>query len=313
MTTRIVAGPTIGGKYAIRGVLGVGGMATVYDALNVALEKEVAIKVLRGTDASEASFHRFMSEARAAAAIAHPNVCEVYDLGALDDGTPYMVMEKLAGETLADRIGRVGGLRFEHAIDVISQVLAGLEAAHAKRIIHRDIKPENMFLSATNGPRLKIKLLDFGVSKLLPAAAEGNEDLGLTAAGKVMGTPAYMSPEQARGDRVMDARVDLFACGIILYEVLTGKRPFIAPNYNALLVQILTVKPRPARELRPALPEGFDPVLKRALSRAKEKRYQTAREFRAAIEALRDPHAGAPPLPMVDAAGEARLPLLKYR
>jgi serine/threonine protein kinase len=291
---RDLIGKTIGGKYLVRSVLGEGGMGSVFEAENVPLGRSVAIKVLHPAQArKKTAVKRFHQEARAAGAIGHPNICEVYDLGTLDDGSPYLVMERLLGETLADRIASEGGLPFEDVIDVLTQVLSGLVAAHEKGIVHRDIKPENIFLTKRVGVPALAKLLDFGVSKMIaPIFDDGHrdEDLDLTRTGMVMGTPFYMSPEQARGDRNLDARVDLYACGIILYEALTGKRPFTAANYNALLLQILTTKPRPARELRPALPTGFDEVLDRALERSRDQRFQSAAEFQRELQLLRDRH-----------------------
>jgi serine/threonine protein kinase len=263
-------------------------MGTVFDAEHVTLGRSVAVKVLHPSQARKRdAVRRFHQEARAAGATLHPNICEVYDLGTLDDGSPYLVMEKLVGETLADRIGSEGGLPFEDVVDTLVQVLSGLLAAHQKGIVHRDIKPENVFLARRVGCPPLCKILDFGVSKVV--RVEGDRpDLDLTRTGMVMGTPYYMSPEQARGDRDLDLRVDLYACGVILYEALTGRRPFAAANYNALLVQIISGTPRPARELRPALPTGFDPVIERAMARDRSGRYRTAAEFQRDLQALRD-------------------------
>jgi serine/threonine-protein kinase len=269
-------------------------MGTVYGGLDVTLGRRVAIKVLRsGLKNREQAYQRFLREARMSAAVAHANVCAVHDLGALPDGTPFLVMEHLVGEELADRIAREGALPFDDAVEILSQMLAGLGAAHAKGIVHRDIKPENVFLAGrTDGSArdVVVKLLDFGVAKILTAAEEDEERLDLTRTGMVMGTPAYMSPEQARGDRTFDERVDIYACGVILYEALTGRRPFVGANHNALMLKILTETPRPARDLRPALPAGFDDVITRAMQRAAELRYPNARELQQAIEALRDRH-----------------------
>jgi serine/threonine protein kinase len=293
---RQLTGKTIGGKYLVRAVLGEGGMGTVFEAENLAIGRSVAVKVLHPTQArKKVAVKRFHQEARAAGAIGHPNICEVYDLGTLDDGSPYLVMEKLVGETLADRIASEGGLPFDDVIDVVTQVLSGLVAAHEKGIVHRDIKPENIFLTRRVGCPPVAKLLDFGVSKMISPVLSGEreEDLDLTRTGMVMGTPFYMSPEQARGDRNLDARVDLWACGVILYEAITGRRPFTAANYNALLLQILTTSPRPARELRPALPQGFDEVIDRSMARSREDRFQSAAEFQRELQSLRDRHPQA--------------------
>jgi serine/threonine protein kinase len=292
--TRDLLGKTIGGKYVVRSVLGEGGMGTVFEAEHLTIGRSVAVKVLHPNQARKKdAVRRFHQEARAAGAIGHPNICEVYDLGTLEDGSPYLVMEKLVGETLAERIAAEGGLPFEDVIDVLTQVLSGLVAAHEKGIVHRDIKPENVFLTRRVGCPPVCKLLDFGVSKMIaPLIGAKEEDLDLTRTGMVMGTPYYMSPEQARGDRNLDARVDLYACGVILYEALTGKRPFTAANYNALLLQILSSKPRPARALRPALAAGFDGVLDKAMARNRDDRYPSATDFQKDLQALRDRHGG---------------------
>ncbi len=282
-------GKTVEGRYRVRGILGEGGMGTVFEAEHITLGRSVAIKVLHSAHATKKdSIRRFQQEARAAGAIGHPNICGVIDLGTLDDGSPYIVMERLLGETLADRVASEGGLPFEDVIDILIQVLSGLVAAHEQQIVHRDIKPENIFLTQRVGCPPLVKLLDFGVSKMTGrAGAFRAEDLALTRTGMVMGTPFYMAPEQARGERDLDARVDLYACGVILYEALTGRRPFTAANYNALLVQILTASPRPATELRPALPPGFDVVIDKAMARRRDDRYATASDFQRDLQALR--------------------------
>ena len=263
----------------------------MFEAEHAAIGRRVALKVLHPSRARRRdAIRRFYREARAAAAIGHPNICEVYDLGSLEDGSPYLVMEKLVGETLADRIAVEGGLPFDVVLDILMQVLSALTAAHGKRIVHRDVKPENVFLATRVGLPPVIKLLDFGISKVMAAGNGPPEELDLTRTGMVMGTPYYMSPEQARGDRDLDPRVDIYACGVILYEALTGRRPFIAANYNALLLHILSATPRSARELRPALPSGFDSVIERAMAREREERYESAREFELALAALRDRH-----------------------
>jgi len=290
-------GSLLGGKYRVRSVLGEGGMGTVFDALHEALGNVVAIKVLHQNQLQKKdSVKRFQHEARAAARIGHPNICEVYDVGTLDDGRPYLVMERLVGETLADRIAAFGGLPVPEVLDTLNQVLSGLHAAHEKAIIHRDIKPENVFLTQRVGCPPIAKLLDFGVSKVMAqhSQASGFSEMEVTRTGVVLGTPYYLAPEQARGERNLDARVDLYACGVLLYEALTGRRPFRAPNYNALLIAILTASPRPAREMRPDLPPGLDRIVEKALARDVGERYQTALEFQAALQ----PYLATPPPPV---------------
>jgi eukaryotic-like serine/threonine-protein kinase len=273
-------GKTVGGRYLIRGVLGKGGMGTVYDAEHLGLGRQVAIKVLSPSQAKKrVAVKRFQQEARAAGAIGHPNICEVYDLGLLDDASPYLVMEKLVGQTLADRIGKEGGLPIEDVIEVVVQVLSGLIAAHEKGIVHRDIKPENIFLARRPGSAPIIKLLDFGVSKMMPEFQTGEESLDLTRTGMVMGTPYYMAPEQARGERNLDGRVDVYACGVVMYEALVGRRPFLAPNYNALLLSIINTTPKPIRESRPSVPAELEAMVMRAMTKNRDERYPSALAF----------------------------------
>ncbi len=261
-------------------------MGTVYDAEHLGLGRHVAIKVLSPAQAKKrVAVKRFQQEARAAGAIGHPNICEVYDMGLLENGSPYLVMEKLVGRTLADRIAREGGLPFEDVVEVMVQVLSGLIAAHEKGIVHRDIKPENIFLAQRPGCAPIAKILDFGVSKMMPSFA-GGEDLELTRTGMVMGTPYYMSPEQARGQRDLDGRVDVYACGVMMYEAITGKRPFVAPNYNALLLSIINTTPTPIRQIRSSTPTPLENVVSRAMTKSRDERYPSAIAFLRDVQAL---------------------------
>jgi eukaryotic-like serine/threonine-protein kinase len=285
-----LVGKTIGGKYAIRRVLGGGGMGTVFEAEHLTIGRQVAVKVLHPRHSQKREIvQRFYREARTAGRIGHPNVCEVFDLDKLDDGSPYLVMEKLLGETLARRVAAEPKLPLYDVVDLLIQILSALSAAHDKGIVHRDIKPENIFLVRRAGCRDQAKLLDFGVSKTTgPLVGEANDDVDLTRKGMVMGTPHYMSPEQARGDRDLDARVDLYACGVVLYQALTGHRPFVAATNRALLREVLTAHWRPARDLRPSLPSKFDAILAKALARNREDRYRSAWEFRCELQSVRD-------------------------
>jgi serine/threonine protein kinase len=299
---RDIFGRTIGGKYIVRSVLGEGGMGTVYEAEHVAIGRSVAIKVLHPQQARRnVAVTRFYQEARAAGSIGHPNICEVYDLGELEDGSPYLVMERLVGDTLADRIARSGGLPFHEVIDILMQVLAGLVVAHDTGIVHRDIKPENVFLTKPVGCPMTAKILDFGISKSVTHDGH-EEEMHLTRTGMVMGTPFYMSPEQARGDRDLDARVDLYACGVILYEALSGRRPFVAPNYNALLLQILSGAPRPLHEVRPDVPHELARIAEKAMRRARVDRYQSALEFQEDLQRILHPPRVVPHLDLSELA-----------
>jgi eukaryotic-like serine/threonine-protein kinase len=278
-------GQTLGMRYQIRSALGRGGMGMVFEAEQLDLQRPVAIKILTAEQTKkQTSVRRFENEARTAGVVSHPNICAVYDLGTLPSGSPYLVMERLFGEPLSQRIGETPNLPIAFCLGVILDMLAGLAAAHQQHIIHRDIKPENIFLC--DKPRRSAKLVDFGVSKFLhvtDADGEEEEELALTRTGMVMGTPYYMSAEQARGFRDLDERVDVYAAGVVLYEMLTGKRPHVAPNYNALLMQIVTTPPKPATQLRPEIPKEVEAVLQTAMERHREKRYRTAEEFRKAI------------------------------
>jgi serine/threonine-protein kinase len=280
-------GSVIGDKYGVKALIGEGGMGAVYEAEHVAIGRIVAVKVLHPKHAQQPeAVARLRHEARIAGSIGHPNICEIYDLGRLDDGTPYLVMERLMGETLDERIKREGALPERDIADVMSQVLSALSAAHAKAIIHRDLKPENIFLVRRAGAPPQAKLLDFGISKAIDADENAAD---LTMPGIVMGTPYYMAPEQARGDRGLDHRVDLWAAGVILYEALSGRRPFVARNYNALLVQILTSKHRPLAEVRPGITPALERVVDKALSKMREDRFQAAGEFYDAIRRALEP------------------------
>jgi serine/threonine protein kinase len=292
MPHRELIGAVIGGKYQIHSLLGSGGMGSVLEAVHVGIGRRCAVKILHASQLQKKdAVKRFHHEARAAARIGHPNICEVYDLGTLDDGRPYLVMEKLVGETWADCIAREGGLPFADIVDVMRQVLSGLFAAHENGIIHRDIKPENVFLSKRVGCPPVAKILDFGVSKMMShhPSSKDDGDLEMTRTGIVLGTPYYLAPEQARGDRNLDARVDLYACGVMLYEALAGRRPFVAANYNALLIQILTGAPRPLRELRKDVPEDLARIVEKAMSRERHQRYQNAVDFQTDLQELELP------------------------
>jgi eukaryotic-like serine/threonine-protein kinase len=287
--SREIIGMTVANRYVIKKILGEGGMGTVYEAEHLGLGRVVAVKVLNASQAKKiVAVKRFEQEARAAGAIGHPNICEVYDMGTLPDGCPFLVMEKLDGETLADRISHHGGLPVAEVLDIMIQVSSGLEAAHERGVLHRDIKPENVFLAKRVGAIDIAKLLDFGVSKFVQGNPAGEEELNLTRTGMVMGTPYYMSPEQARGERNLDARVDIYACGVVLYEALTGKRPFVAPNYNALLLQIITVAPRRMADLRGDVPPAVEALVVRAMARSKVDRPDSAAMLRRELTTVRD-------------------------
>jgi serine/threonine-protein kinase len=283
-------GRTIARKYIVRDVLGRGANAVVYEALDVKMTRPVAIKVptFGGLD-PEQILRRFKREVRASASIAHPNVCGTHDAGQLDDGTPFLVTERLEGESLAGRLHREGPLTLEHAIVIFSQVLSALAAAHARRIIHRDVKPENIFLAHVEGYEDLVKVLDFGASKRFRSAhdSDGAVESGgdLTAAGFVFGTPQYMAPEQIRNQAVTP-QVDIFACGASLFEALTGERLYRSHSPDEIFREILSLPARTVRTVMPSLPFEVDEVVRKALRRNPEFRYATAFDFQKALKGL---------------------------
>ena len=268
-------------------------MGVVYEAEHLTIGRLVAVKVIhpkRAQDREASS--RLRHEARVAGTLGHPNICAIHDMGRLDDGSPYLVMERLHGETLAQRLQREGRLAVEDLTDIVLQVLSALVATHQQGIVHRDLKPDNIFLSRREGMRPIPKLLDFGISK-----AEDIEDSLLDpGSSTLMGTPYYMAPEQARGDGVFDHRVDLWALGVVLYESLAGVRPFSAKNYNALLVQILTSAPRPVPELNPAVSNELWKVIERSLTKEPSARFQSAKEMQHMLNLTREVEPHSPPL-----------------
>jgi serine/threonine-protein kinase len=284
-------GRVIGDRYGLTGLIAEGGMGAVYEAEHLAMGKLVAIKVLHPRLAANLSAaRRLRREARVAGTLGHPNICAIYDMGKLEDGSPYLVLERLHGETLAQRLAREQSLAAPEMLDILLQVLSALAAAHQRGITHRDLKPENIFLSKREGMRPVPKLLDFGISK---AESESLSDT-TTSEQMMPGTPYYMAPEQARGERRVDWRVDLWAVGVVLYEGLTGHRPFAAKNFNALLLEIQNVPHRPIRDHDPTLPIGLAKVVDKALAKVPEDRYQAAIDFQRALRNYKDLEGSAP-------------------
>lgn len=289
------------GKYRLENEIGAGGMGRVFQATHVVIGHRVAIKMLRqksDTDGDdEVLAARFLNEARAAGSIGHDNICEVTDVGHAPDGSPFLVMPLLKGESLDRLLGRGKLLDIGRAADITAQVLRALEAAHGRRIVHRDLKPGNVFLMRLGDRADFVKLLDFGISKAL-----GDASTDITRTGAVAGTPNYMAPEQARGLRQTDERVDIYATGVMLYESLTLRRPFGGESYNDVLYKILTV-PFPApRTLRPEIPPELEAVILRAMSRDPSGRFSSAAEMRAALSRsvglpISEPPRESPPPP----------------
>jgi serine/threonine-protein kinase len=283
----IVHGTCIDGRYEVLALLGEGGMGTVYEVRHIGLDRVFALKVLRKDYARDAELAaRFTQEARATGCIRHPNVVAATDFGTLADGRPYFVMEHLVGETLASRLKRERVLSPEEAVPIALAIAEGLEAAHAKGVIHRDLKPENVFLVPTGEPAgkpaLSVKVVDFGAAKLLGGAR-------LTKSGFVFGTPHYMAPELVSG-KAIDARVDVYALGVMLYQMVTGRLPFEAETYMAVLTQHMFVEPTPPSAI--CGPSRFGPlapleaIILRALEKRLDRRYESMRALADALRRL---------------------------
>jgi serine/threonine protein kinase len=285
----LCAGDVLGGKYRIEGVLGSGGMSKVVAARHLELDERVAIKfLLPDALASDEAQVRFAREARTSAKIKSEHVARTLDVGRLDDVLPYIVMEYLEGTDLAVRIRDRGALPVPEAVSFVLQACEGLADAHALGIVHRDLKPSNLFVvRATDGTEL-LKILDFGISKLVAPTGHAAD---ITRPLSVMGTPVYMSPEQMESARNADARSDIWALGATLYELLAGRPPFEASTIPELCTKVLTHPTPSVRTHRREIPEELDAVIVRCLAKVPEERYQNVAELAGALVAFAPPPA----------------------
>ena len=277
-------GTTIADRYRVLSKLGEGGMGVVYLAEHVFIEKKVALKVLSEDFARKADLvARFMQEAKAASKIGHENIVDITDFGETASGSVFFAMEFLDGMDLAGHIKSGGAMPFTRAKHIMNQICRALGAAHAKGIIHRDMKPENVYLVTREGRGDFVKVLDFGIAKM-SALDEGGSRL--TRTGMIFGTPEYMSPEQARGDKP-DHRVDIYAAGCILYEMLTGDVPFHAETFMGVLTKHMFENPEPPSQRNPGanIPPDVEEVCLKALAKDRDQRYQTMKELALALEA----------------------------
>ena len=282
-------GKVLDERYRLLDLLGEGGMGTVYLAEHLALGRRVAVKILhlaltRSTDVVT----RFYREAKASTAIEHPNIIDVFDVGTAPWGEPYMVMEYLKGENLSAHIKRHKPMSFSSAGAIAGEALDGLSAAHDAGIVHRDLKPENIFLLLKSDKQISLKLIDFGISKFTFDSDENR----LTRTGSMIGTPSHMSPEQARGRGNVDHRADLYTLGVIIFEMITGELPFTGENYNDLLVNILTEPAKTPSSLVKNIEESTEKFIMRAIDRNPDKRFQSAREMKEALEEICDLEEG---------------------
>jgi serine/threonine-protein kinase len=293
-------------KYRIERLLAVGGMGAVYVGTHIKLRKRVAIKVLNPQLNSAAMIERFHREAITASQIGHEGIAQVTDIGTSQDGEPFLVMEYLEGEPLASRLRSSGPLAIEDACELACSILSPLAAAHRAGIVHRDLKPDNVFLVRQSRGEM-VKLLDFGISR----AAGLESEFRLTTTGLVLGTPYYMSPEQARGDHEITPAADLYAIGVILYEMLIGCVPIQAENYNQLMYRVMIGDYARPRDKRPDLPDGLEQLIVQAMAQEPTQRPISATDLEQALlvycrPAFRDRISGrlsAPAMPLPTGSG----------
>ncbi len=300
-------------RYRLGEKLGSGGMGVVYRAEDVTLERPVALKFLGGTSRSmEPSRARFVREARTAAALNHPNVCTIYEVGEvqpgeegnlggaerLESGTPFIAMELVEGRTLEAVLRERGPLPVDDLLGIAVQISEGMAAAHARGIVHRDLKPGNVMVT----PEGRVKILDFGLAKPLEPAGEddvaGTEaataSAALTREGRALGTAAYMSPEQVKGEPV-DSRSDVFSFGVMLHELATGTRPFRGSSTLSTVAKIIEAEPEPIPDSRADIPQELRRIVRRCLRKNAEDRFNDTRDLVAALKALRqETTSGAP-------------------
>lgn len=273
------AGRVINGRYRLEKPIGEGGMATIWEGTHLTLSRSIAIKFLDvGGHNAEKIRERFLREARVAAAVQHRNVVDIVDFGTAEDGRPFMVMELLVGRSLLDRMESGSLVSVGEAVRIMARTLSGLAAVHDAGIVHRDLKPENVFL-VTDADGSYPKVIDFGVSRALETSGE-LESVLPTHENAIVGTPQYMSPEQARGLKNLDHRSDLWSAGVMLYELLTGMLPFDAEAIGDIIIQIATADPPDFVSFRPDLVGPVAEVVKRSMQRDPDERFQSAREMR---------------------------------
>ncbi|MBI2896500.1 MAG: protein kinase [Deltaproteobacteria bacterium] len=276
-----LVGKVLAGRYRVLQRLGGGGMGSVYEGQHLLIGRRVAIKLLHAEHAARPeSVRRFLNEARAAGMLGHPNILESTDMGTTEEGSPFLVLELLEGHDLQTEIEASGPLEIGRVVRIALQVTSALAAAHAKGIVHRDLKPENVFLTSAAGRPDHVKVLDFGISKF-------SGDLGVSAGtrtGAVFGSPHYMPPEQINDASKADARTDIYAVGVILYNALTGAVPFDAETIPALFIQIAMAPTPSVSAHRPDVPQGLAAAIERAMSKRPDDRFQTMEEVAAVLE-----------------------------
>ncbi|MCA9671649.1 MAG: serine/threonine protein kinase [Myxococcales bacterium] len=273
-------GTTFAGRYRIISKLGEGGMGVVYIAEHIAIEKKVALKVLLQEYARKADLkERFLQEAKAAARIGHENIVDITDFGDTPDGSVFFAMEFLEGQELSQAVKKNGAYPWQKAKPILLQICRAMGAAHSKHIIHRDMKPENIFLIEREGKPDFVKVLDFGIAKVTD---DSPGERRLTKTGMIFGTPEYMSPEQAQGHKP-DHRVDIYALGVIMYELLTGRVPFKADTFMGILTKHIFEQPTPPSEVEPSVPGEVEAIILKAMAKDRDDRYRSMAEMASAI------------------------------
>ncbi|MDB4994482.1 MAG: serine/threonine protein kinase [Myxococcaceae bacterium] len=291
-----LVGKLVAGRYKITRLIGVGGMGAVYEAEHSGIGKKVAIKFVDREHAGEATVaSRFAREARAASAIESDHIVTVFDAGT-DDERPFIVMELLRGEDLGQRLRRVGKLELSEALRITAQVLRGLADAHEAGIVHRDLKPDNVFLVEKPGDSF-VKIVDFGISKI-ERLGSGTAPLALTGKGTILGTPFYMSPEQAQAFEDVDARTDLYSVGAMLFECLAARPPHVGETYEQIIVSICMTDAPDLRVIDKELPSAVARFVAKALARNRSARFGSARQMLVALMAQINAVPGAPAEPM---------------
>jgi serine/threonine protein kinase len=273
----------IRGRYQLESMIGEGGMASIWRARDLTLARSIAVKLLFARDERDrdALVERFLREARIAASVQHRNVIQIVDFGTTEDNAPFMVMELLEGEPLSGRIYRERRLPVLDVVQIACLTLRGLSAVHAAGIIHRDLKPDNIYLKRENDA-IYPKILDFGISRSVEPQS-GRRSALTTREGMIIGTPEYMSPEQARGVKDIDPRTDLYSMGVIVYEALSGRLPFYSENVGDLIIQIVTGSAPTLHELNPRIPVEISDVVDKAMARNREDRFANAADMQAAL------------------------------
>jgi len=276
-------GRVIAGRYEIIRLIGEGGMGAVYEARHVSIGRRLAVKVLNAKYSKDAdALKRFQQEAKIAGTLGHLNVCEVMDFGTTHEGLSFLVMEYLEGENLGDMLRRERRIPPDVALGMMDQILGAIEEVHRRGIVHRDLKPQNAFVTNVKGHGMVVKLLDFGISKVL----EPTTSMKITGTGAAIGTPYYMSPEQIQDSKRIDGRADLYACATMLYEMITGRVPHTGTTFSEILANILTRPSPDPRAIVPDLRDDIVDLIRRGMQKDPARRFESAAQFRQAIKKI---------------------------